>query len=609
MPFITIIVFGHIAIVLNALLCTTDGLFVTQTHASNLWWHVASSTIVFFGLYKCYARGITIYQARLLCGICCFLYIFMPPTLSDDIYRYMWDGEVSMSGASPYQQKPQDHVINPQIYPHLNSQQYYSVYPPFSQLLFQISATMPTVHLRFYLYKILCFICFATTIFLLKQMLPPDKHLCNLLFIGCNPALLVELVGQGHTEIFMVTALIACLYFLESHRGLSMLCLSFAALTKLYPVLLFPFVILRKKYLKYLWIPPLTCVLLCLWFYSEGMFLNIRESLQLYTQKFSFNSLSLVFWEKSFYFLGVDDNYTWALKACWGTFLALYACIFVIYVRWKNVHFHQRTFANIVFLILLLYSLCSPIVHPWYITPLLVMAILCEKTPRVLMTWSILIIPTYLFYLSENLLWRNIYVFFEYPLVVFSVVFWMLENTMRALAHRKYNICKEFIVGNKVLDNGSAEGYLGEYIHEKLHIKVHNLDVLPLNKSYLPYTIYDGKKIPLADSSIDTTICALMLHHCEDPQQVLSEVVRVTRKRIIILESTFENTFDLKLLQFFDRSANFVRSYGKMGKEQLHFKTVAEWEVLFKSYQLNIHKVFWANRFIHKHVVFILDKE
>lgn len=605
-----IIIFGHIAIVLNALLCTTDGLFITHYHrATNLLWHVGSCALVFVGLYKCHVRQITLQQARFLCGICCFVYIFMPPTLSDDIYRYLWDGEVSISGISPYKHKPQQNVINPHIYPHLNSQHYYSVYPPFSQLLFQISAIMPTVHLRFYLYKVLCFLCFIATIFLLTRMLPPDKHLTNFLFIGCNPALLVELIGQGHSEVFMIVTLVACLYFLKSQRGLSMLFLSFAALTKLYPVLLFPFVILRKKYIAYLWIPPLTCLLLCMWFYCDGMFLNIRESLQLYTQKFSFNSLSLVFWEKSFYFAGVDDNYQWALKTCWGTFLALYACILFVYIRWKNIHFTQKTFANIIFLVLLLYSLCSPVVHPWYITPVLVIAILCEKNPRFLVTWSILIIPTYLFYLSQNLLWRNIYVLIEYPLVVFSATFCLLENTMRALAHRKYSICKDFVVGNHVLDNGCAEGYLGEYIHKKLNIKVHNLDVLPLNKSYLPYTMYDGKKIPFADNSVDTTICALMLHHCQDPQQVLREVIRVTKKRIIILESTFENTFDLKILQFFDRCANFIRSHGKMGKEQLHFKTVAEWEQLFKSYQLKIHEVFWANRFIHKHVVFILDKE
>ncbi|WP_372368626.1 glycosyltransferase 87 family protein [Candidatus Uabimicrobium sp. HlEnr_7] len=601
---------GHILIVGSALLYTSGSIFITSTEQTLLW-YIVGSIVSFAGLTWCYFRKIKYKNAWWLCCVCSFAYIFMPPNLSDDIYRYMWDGKVCASGLSPYESKPQDLKIDAVLYPLLNSPKYYSIYPPFSQIMFWVPAKLSqdNNYVLFYIYKLLCFVFFITMIFWIDKLLCFDAgYLRALILVGCNPVILSELIGQGHTEIFMIATLVGCFYFFESRPKWSMFCLSLAALTKLYPVVLFPFLVFHKKYIKHLWIPITTCLLLCSVFYTDMMFHNMRQSLELYTQKFSFNSALLVIWEKGLYFAGVNLNYKWALKACWGIFTVSYLCTLVLYIRQK-CPVNKKLFINITYLVLFLYVVCSPTVHPWYIVPLLVVAAICEKKTYLLFGWSLLIIPTYLFYLSENLLWRNIYVFIEYPVVIAAFFPWFLDNTMKFLAYRKFGICKDFIYGESVLDNGCAEGYLGQHIHEKLKIKVQNLDVLPLNKSTIPYTMYDGKKIPLADNSVDTVICALMLHHCEDPELVLREVIRVAKKRIIILESTFENKFDLNILNFFDRCANFVRSRGKMGKEELHFKTVDQWQKIFLDKKVSINKVFWANRFIHKHVVFILDKE
>ena len=70
--------------------------------------------------------------------------LHLPPSLSDDAYRYVWDGQVQAHGINPYQYVPQDPALeflqDGALYDHLNSPAFYSVYPPVSQLIFGAAA-------------------------------------------------------------------------------------------------------------------------------------------------------------------------------------------------------------------------------------------------------------------------------------------------------------------------------------------------------------------------------------------------------------------------------------------------------------------------------------
>jgi ubiquinone/menaquinone biosynthesis C-methylase UbiE len=52
----------------------------------------------------------------------------------------------------------------------------------------------------------------------------------------------------------------------------------------------------------------------------------------------------------------------------------------------------------------------------------------------------------------------------------------------------------------------------------------------------VPLQIYNGRSIPFADDYFDVSLVFYVLHHCEDPEQVLREAIRVTRGKIIIIE-------------------------------------------------------------------------
>ncbi|MFT4722915.1 MAG: alpha-1,6-mannosyltransferase, partial [Flavobacteriales bacterium] len=71
-------------------------------------------------------------------------WLFSTPTLSDDYHRFLWDGEVTLSGKNVYGHTPSDLIVlgefdtslNGDLYKQMNSPDYFSVYPPVNQLYF-----------------------------------------------------------------------------------------------------------------------------------------------------------------------------------------------------------------------------------------------------------------------------------------------------------------------------------------------------------------------------------------------------------------------------------------------------------------------------------------
>src|SRR5882762_4982713 len=70
-----------------------------------------------------------------LAGIFRLSIVFAPPYLSDDIYRYVWDGRVQAAGINPYRYIPADEHLqtlrDEDIYPKINRRDYaHTMYPP-----------------------------------------------------------------------------------------------------------------------------------------------------------------------------------------------------------------------------------------------------------------------------------------------------------------------------------------------------------------------------------------------------------------------------------------------------------------------------------------------
>ena len=84
------------------------------------------------------------FSSFLIIGIL-FRLILIPsePVLSDDIYRYLWDGKISAAGINPYAYAPDNVNLSEfrdeRVYPQINFPGIATVYPPVSQFFFLIN--------------------------------------------------------------------------------------------------------------------------------------------------------------------------------------------------------------------------------------------------------------------------------------------------------------------------------------------------------------------------------------------------------------------------------------------------------------------------------------
>lgn len=112
------------------------------------------------------------------------------------------------------------------------------------------------------------------------------------------------------------------------------------------------------------------------------------------------------------------------------------------------------------------------------------------------------------------------------------------------LDERAQHVAKQLrphLVGSSLLDVGTGDGMVSWNIraHFAKHFLVDVVDYLD-PRCRLPFQTYEeGTPLPCSGESFDTTIVTNVLHHSLNPGFLLNECVRVTRQRLIIVESVY----------------------------------------------------------------------
>ena len=180
----------------------------------------------------------------IVCGIAFRLTVIaIAPTLSDDIYRYLWDGLVQLQGFNPYQYPPGAEelsvVLRPDILQHVNHPHLPTIYPPFAQFFFRLCAWVaPEV----WAIKsgIVIWDCVAVFFFVEHETAYDIEPAAVALYFW-NPLVILEGAGQGHIDIVAISLLISALLYLRiGGYGRSAAALALSGLTKLLPIFLLP---------------------------------------------------------------------------------------------------------------------------------------------------------------------------------------------------------------------------------------------------------------------------------------------------------------------------------------------------------------------------------
>lgn len=164
--------------------------------------------------------------------------------------------------------------------------------------------------------------------------------------------------------------------------------------------------------------------------------------------------------------------------------------------------------------------------------------------------------------------------------------------------------------GERILDIGSGGGWVGEKIQSEKGADVTLLDVADFNQTKVKLVLYDGIIIPFTDNSFDASLLTFVLHHCENPVQVLQEAARVSKDRVIILEDTFVSRLDKIFVCINDIVTNLPGFFVKPFNTSIpfHFKRVSEWQEVFERLNLKIvHQEEFQSLFV-KRVLFVVQK-
>lgn len=380
--------------------------------------------LLIFALSEEKTPWLFIFLAGLLIRFSLFLAI---PQWSDDYARFIWDGELVRLQENPYLQTParfiETHpaevtVMLDQVFPLLNSPQYFSVYPPLNQGIFwlaakasggQIANGIIALRLILFLAEITVFMLFirVLTIFQLPQKL--------LILYWLNPLVILEITGNLHFEGLVLLFLLGAVLALQKGKtGISGIFWSLAIGMKLLPLLLGPAFLAFGKVRKSVsfWVAAGIVLFLCFGpLLLEHSWGNFFQSLRLYQGKFEFNA--------SVYYL-LREVGVWGLGynpiATLTPILSLLTVALVTYFSWKRKPETLPEIIDLWVLIYLIYLILQPVVHPWYLIPAIGLSLLTGRSTFLI--WSFAAIFSYQAYVAIPVRENPVFLILEYTLVL-----------------------------------------------------------------------------------------------------------------------------------------------------------------------------------------------
>jgi hypothetical protein len=170
--------------------------------------------------------------------------LLAPPILSDDVYRYVWDGRVQASGVNPYRYVPADPALaalrDDAIYPHINRRDYATtIYPPGAQAIYlvitRLGESVSAMKLAMVGFEIAALALLAAM--LGRAGLPRER----ILLYALHPLPVWEFAGSGHVDAAMIAAMTLALWLHQrGGRAATGAALAFAAVVKLFPLAIAP---------------------------------------------------------------------------------------------------------------------------------------------------------------------------------------------------------------------------------------------------------------------------------------------------------------------------------------------------------------------------------
>ncbi len=257
-----------------------EAIFATMRRLADLKLHViefialalGAGIIYFVVLYALeHSRGSAVAFWLVVAGAVLFRLTLAPlaPTLSDDLYRYRWDGHVQQAGWNPYTTRPDDPrltALRDITWPAIPARETPTVYPPLTELIFRLTWRLLPGPVGFKLPFLL--VDLLVVCMLAGWIRATGGTVFHLAIYAWNPLVIVEFAGSGHNDALAIAGLIAALVIIRRRRALSTLLLTAATLAKAFPAMLMPLWVRKTGWKNLLWAAVVAAI--CLWPYRSA---------------------------------------------------------------------------------------------------------------------------------------------------------------------------------------------------------------------------------------------------------------------------------------------------------------------------------------------------
>jgi hypothetical protein len=378
------------------------------------------------------------------------IFILAIPNLSQDFYRFIWDGRMILEGLNPYLYTVES-FINTGEFPFEQAQElhvgmgnlnasHFTNYPPINQLCFVIANLFPGQSILSAVIGLRCIIIAADfgTLYFGKKLLEKLKIPVNRIFwYILNPFIIIELTGNLHFEGVMIFFLIWSLYLLFSDNWQwAAVIFALSVSVKLIPLIFLPLffqwfikrdsnnnkVSIRIKLTKLLLfytIIGITTLLLFAPFYSSEFINNYSKTVALWFQTFEFNG--------SFYYVAREIGYLFRGYneiAIIGKTIPIIVVLFILIITLIRKNRAPIQLITAMLLVLSFYYFTATTVHPWYVATLLILSVFTKY--RFPLVWSFMIILSYLAYINVNNIDKseNLWIIGLEYVIVYGVFIW-----------------------------------------------------------------------------------------------------------------------------------------------------------------------------------------
>lgn len=349
------------------------------------------------------------FKLLLLAGIIFrLIFLWVLPHLSQDFYRFIWDGELVSNFINPYLKTPNEFITQPglvidnarELFKGMGelSPKYHSNYPPLNQIIFALASFLGGKSILGSVVVLRICILFADIgiVYFGRKLLKNLNRSSHLIFwYFLNPLIIVELTGNLHFEGVMLFFFVWALYLLSKNNWkLAGVIYALSISIKLMPLLFLPLFLkyfgLKKSVLFYSIVGSVSLLLLVP-FYTSDFISNYSETIGLWFSNFEFNSsiynvvkkISVIYFEAK----------PWELIKSYGKITSYIIIIIVFLFAFFRKNQKLSTLISSMLWVLSIYYFMAATVHPWYLVFLVLLTIFTDY--RYSLLWSGVVVLSY----------------------------------------------------------------------------------------------------------------------------------------------------------------------------------------------------------------------